>query len=109
MVNYVYFLLKGKAAFVLPRFENEIYIIINEGDHFGLVDIIPEENKKKKNKRKKNKKKEGWEMKRRYSVQAIAKSELMALKTEDLTLLQAEFPEIYEEFFTTAFKRTKMF
>jgi len=28
LVNHVYFLLDGKAAFVLPRFENTIFILI---------------------------------------------------------------------------------
>jgi hypothetical protein len=32
-------LVRGAAGYVLPRFENKAYSIINEGDHFGHVDI----------------------------------------------------------------------
>ena len=36
----VYFLVKGVAGYVLPRFDNIVYIKIEEGDHFGHVDLI---------------------------------------------------------------------
>jgi len=56
-VNYVYFILEGQAAFVLPRYDNTIYILICEGDHFGLLDLIQSEETNRKNK-------EVWDMKR---------------------------------------------
>lgn len=30
---------KGQAGYVLPNYENFIYITVNEGDLFGHVDI----------------------------------------------------------------------
>jgi hypothetical protein len=36
----VFFLIKGEAAYVLPRYDNTIYIRIEDGDHFGHVDIV---------------------------------------------------------------------
>ena len=39
-INNIYFLIKGKAAFVLPSYENTRYIDINSGNHFGVMDII---------------------------------------------------------------------
>lgn len=33
-------MLKGFAAYVLPCFENYIYITIDEGDMFGHVDFV---------------------------------------------------------------------
>ena len=38
--NMIYFMLSGKADYVLPSFGNVSYIQIEIGDHFGLVDII---------------------------------------------------------------------
>ena len=35
----VYFLVQGKAAYVLPRFINASYITLSIGDHFGHVDL----------------------------------------------------------------------
>lgn len=36
----VYFLVQGIAGFVLPRYENTVYIKIEEGDHFGHCEIV---------------------------------------------------------------------
>jgi hypothetical protein len=38
-VTEVYFLVQGIAGFVLPRYENTVYIKIEEGDHFGHQEI----------------------------------------------------------------------
>ena len=35
----VYFLVRGSAGFVLPRFENKAYMIIDQGEQFGHTDI----------------------------------------------------------------------
>ena len=36
----VYFMVNGQAAYVLPRFEDTIYIQIEKGDHFGIIDMV---------------------------------------------------------------------
>ena len=33
-------MLNGIAGYVLPRFENTVYIKIEAGDHFGHVDLV---------------------------------------------------------------------
>lgn len=33
-------MVKGVAGYVLPRFNNAVYIEVNKGDHFGLIDIV---------------------------------------------------------------------
>ena len=33
---------KGEAAYVLPQCENLPYISIEEGDIFGILDLVPE-------------------------------------------------------------------
>ena len=36
----MYFLIKGKCGFVLPKYKNTTYIEISVGDHFGIIDIV---------------------------------------------------------------------
>jgi len=36
----VFFLEEGVAGYVLPRFDNMIYIKIDKGDHFGHIDLV---------------------------------------------------------------------
>lgn len=39
-VNEMLFMTEGSAAFVLPAFKNKKYISIQEGDYFGVLDIV---------------------------------------------------------------------
>ena len=36
----IYFLEKGEAAYVLPRFDNSHYMPIDRGDTFGTLDLV---------------------------------------------------------------------
>ena len=36
----IYFLSKGEAAFVIPRYEDLAYVLIEEGDTFGTLDLV---------------------------------------------------------------------
>ena len=38
-INGVFFLVSGRAGFVLPSFDDVKYIDIKEGDKFGIIDI----------------------------------------------------------------------
>ena len=39
-IKSIFFLSKGNAGYVLPKYENTIYIKIEEGDHFGIIDLL---------------------------------------------------------------------
>ena len=39
-VSCIYFLINGEAGFVLPKYENQMYIKFHKGCHFGILDII---------------------------------------------------------------------
>jgi CRP-like cAMP-binding protein len=41
VINFIYFIVKGEAAFVLPRYDNALYVLIGQGDSFGLIDLLP--------------------------------------------------------------------
>lgn len=36
----MYFLVNGLAGYVLPRYNNKVYIDILKGEHFGHVDLF---------------------------------------------------------------------
>ena len=69
--DIVYFLIKGVAGYVLPRFNNMVYITIERGDHFGIIDIVYDSEKidmKTSMQRRSNKSKELF---RRFTIQAL--------------------------------------
>jgi hypothetical protein len=35
----VYFVVKGQMGYVLPRFKNKIYRLIEKGEHFGHLEL----------------------------------------------------------------------
>jgi len=39
----VYFLTKGTCAYVLPRYDNKLYLIIPEGKRFGHVELVADQ------------------------------------------------------------------
>jgi hypothetical protein len=65
-INFIYFIVKGEAGFVLPRYNNAIYILIGQGDHFGVTDMLPY--KEKNGKLVKKRKGVAWEQKRQFTV-----------------------------------------
>ena len=100
-------MVKGVAGYVLPRFDNTVYIRIEDGDHFGHVDFaldsevqdiageisLPNPKRLEKN------------LLRRFTVQALINCELLILMIEDLGQMVNEFPEIYNELFANSIKR----
>jgi CRP-like cAMP-binding protein len=103
-VTEVSFLISGLAGFVLPRFDNTVYIKIETGDHFGHTDIIiddlsvsafisitspqiPEKPLKSK------------DYIRRFTTQALIDCEMLQLSVEDIERMKFEFPDIFIELF----------
>jgi hypothetical protein len=39
-ITAIYFMTKGKAGFVLPKYKNTTYIEINQGQYFGVIDVV---------------------------------------------------------------------
>lgn len=39
MMHIVFFLVKGSAGYVIPRYDNLAYLEIKQGNHFGETDI----------------------------------------------------------------------
>ena len=39
-IQAIYFLERGKAAYVLPRYQNKPFVLIDKSETFGIIDIV---------------------------------------------------------------------
>jgi CRP-like cAMP-binding protein len=102
----VYFLVKGHAGYVLPRFENKLYLEILQGGHFGYSDLGVDNhfaNSISEYKRYGAFDKE--QLIRHFTVQAFGICELLTLSLKDLLKMKFEFPKIFEDLFRDVHKR----
>ena len=74
----VYFLTKGEVAFSVPECEDLVFLLIEEGDAFGIIDLVPEDKQSVIEK----------EVARTFSVMALENSEVLCLSIE---VLQSAF------------------
>ena len=95
----MYFLVDGRASYVLPRFKNKPYIIIEKGEEFGHVDVFgrryPTDQLIVENSKKKN------DLVRAFTCRAEDSCELLNLAVSDLDKMHKEFPEIYDELYNS--------
>lgn len=96
----VYFLVSGRAGYVLPRFENKCFLEIKKGEHFGHVDlggerefIEPFKHLRRLTMINKD------QMIRRFTVLAFENIELLSLSLKDLLKMKLEFPHVFEDLF----------
>ncbi len=83
----VYFLLQGKAAYVLPRFNNAGYLDIGSGEHFGHIDLANDKEYLKNrglSRRGKRRDSSNVVLLRMFTVQAIETCDCLQLTLEDL-------------------------
>lgn len=106
-VTNVFFIIKGKAAFVLPKYKNTPYIEINVGSHFGIIDILGSivQNQLQNDLDKWIEHKDI--LQRQFSVMAMQNTEALQLVISDLNRMKQEFAEVYEKFFSDAFTRLR--
>jgi hypothetical protein len=104
MVNYifkifiVFFLIKGKAAYVLAKYSDYVYLDINEGDFFGHVDMANSKSYMKAQKSVKKtiiKKKEDFV--RHFTTKAIENCDMMTLSMDDLEKMKLEYHDVFFE------------
>jgi CRP-like cAMP-binding protein len=109
-IKEIYFVVTGVAGYVLPRFDNTVYIKIECGDHFGHVDLvyyqeilqtqISQHHTRRFHRKKKT-------LIRKFTVQALIDCELLILLMEDLDKMKIEFPDVFEEFFMNSYRRLR--
>ncbi|TNV87319.1 hypothetical protein FGO68_gene17715 [Halteria grandinella] len=100
-VTEVYFLVQGMAGFVLPRYDNTVYIKIDEGDHFGHQEMNVNQASLNYGKMRSASKRplKSSENLRMFTIQALIDCELLILSIDDVEKLRIEFPDIFIELF----------
>jgi CRP-like cAMP-binding protein len=88
----IYFLVKGKAGYVLPRYDNRPYFWIEKGSHFGHIDLFG--TRKITDSLLMKKKKKIYA--RRFTLQALSNIEILTLSVTELEKMRLEFPHIYK-------------
>ena len=73
----MYFLTKGEVAFVIPECEDLPYMVMEEGDVFGIIDLVPEDREIIIEK----------EVERTFSVMALDNCEVLSLSIEVCVLV----------------------
>jgi len=99
LIHNIYFMHKGLAGFALPRY-NSIYILVEPGDIFGVVDIVYNNSKNKEDQLEEPEEElSSKSMLRKFTIQCIEDSQFIMLSVENLNSMKIEFPEIYEDIF----------
>ena len=71
----VYFLIQGEAAFILPQWDDLPFLVIEDGDLIGIIDMVPEHKQTIVEK----------EVTRTFSVLAMKTSVVLSLSIEVVT------------------------
>ncbi|CDW71411.1 UNKNOWN [Stylonychia lemnae] len=93
------------AGYVIPRFDNTVYIQIDKGDHFGELDLVYDPKILSLTINIKKKAQKNKDIFRRFSVQAIINCELLILTLDDIDKMKLEFPEVFDDLFNNSLKR----
>lgn len=95
----MYFILKGRIGYVLPRYNNVIYRVFEMGEHIGHTEFASMkrltgdyQDKKSHNSRPSAKWKNLHPPVRRFTAQVLEYSELLVLQLADILVMRMEFP-----------------
>ncbi len=94
--SIVFFLVNGSASYVLPRYNNRIYVMLEKGENFGHVDIAIEEDMLALDIRFTTRSLNHKNIVRRFTVMAVENCDMFILRIDDLEKLKIEFPEMYQ-------------
>ncbi len=92
-------MVKGNAAFVLPRFNNKVYFEIKQGETFGQSDFGYEKDFIDPSKNARRVVFEKDVVLRHFTVQAFGICELLAMSIKDLLKIKLEFPKVFSDLF----------
>ena len=90
----MFFLVKGKVGYILPRFGQKRCLEINQGEHFGHAEIF--NNRKMSENLIKSTSHRSKLMKRTFQAVALEEVNSLTLLISDIEKMREEFPDIYE-------------
>ncbi len=105
----MFFLVKGACGYVLPRYENKVYLHIQEGKHFGHVELAADKSLMDEDGAFSimRRSQVSFDLIRRFTVQAFFLSDVLALAIKDVVNMKLEFPKIFYEMFRSAKERLR--
>jgi hypothetical protein len=89
----VYFLLEGQIGYVLPRYNNEEYHSINQGDHFGHEDLSRISKMDDVHLQSLLSSKTGSMFNRNFTARAQKDCEMLGLSNRDILIMKMGFSE----------------
>lgn len=98
-------MVEGTASYVLPRYENKIYVMLEVGEHFGHVDLAIMKDMLALEVRLDARALKRKNLVRRFTVQAIENCETFVLRIDDLEKMKMEFPDMFVELFEGAHEK----
>ena len=95
-ITHINFLIKGEAGYALPNYDNAVYIKVDEGDHFGVADIVGSFSNHEVGF------KDDWISRKahlqcQFTVIAITKATVLSFEVDSFHRMQIEHPDLYEE------------
>lgn len=101
-VDFIYFLNKGIAALCLPKCDNLVYVTIEKGICFGIIDLIEED--------RHDEERQGISknVKRKFSCMCLTNCEVLALGIEDVIKMENQFPDKFDDLFCNVYARLKL-
>ncbi|TNV86814.1 hypothetical protein FGO68_gene1058 [Halteria grandinella] len=104
-ITEIYFLIHGVAGYVIPRLDNQVFIKIEEGDHFGHTDIVYDQSFIEYQMSTKKRVLRNRDIIRSFTVLSIIQCELLILTIDDLEKMKVEFPDVFIDLFINAYER----
>jgi hypothetical protein len=90
----MFFLVKGKVAYILPRFGNKRCLEISQGEHFGHEEMF--NHRKMSDNLLKLTSRRTKSMQRTFQAVALEEVNSLTLSITDIEKMREEFPDIYE-------------
>ncbi len=97
----------GAAGYVLPRFENKVYLMIEEGKHFGHTELAADRSFIQDDISYLRKSQVGLDLIRRFTVQAFDVCDILSLSLGDIVKMKLEFPRVFYDLFYNARERLR--
>ena len=105
----MFFLVKGACGYVLPRYENKVYLHIQEGKSFGHVELAADHRLMDEDYTLSIMRRSqiSFDLIRRFTVQSFFLCDVLALSIADLLNMRLEFEKVFKELFRTAKERLR--
>ena len=94
--------MKGTCGYVLIRYEDEIYKVIEQGSTFGHLELAADSEFISGDSNQMRRSNTTFDLLRRFTIQALENCDLLVVPINDLIKMKFEFPKYFTELFKNA-------